>query len=161
MSSTQHKADFRLIQKPRSVPRTRRTLWGVVTLACWVAYFFLWLPLITLLLWLLGVRQGYIELYLRENNVDPFLLTFLPIMALIAAVSLIVWAEYNRARFSGDDRREPMDDISHDKIATELGATPELAGRICDEKCFVLHMDEHANPIKLTPSSIPLAQSTG
>lgn len=160
MRSEPHKADFRLIQNPRNVPRTSRTLWGAVTLLCWAAYFFLWLPLVTLLLWLLGVRQSYIELYLRKNEIDPFLLTFLPILALIAGLSLILWAEYNRARFSGDDRREPMDSVSHNKIAIELGATTEVTRRIRDEKCCVLHMDDHANPITLTSRLKPVAQST-
>ena len=56
-------------------PKTRastatRTLHGVLTLAAWALYAYLWLPVLTVLAWVMGVRTSYVELYVRNNRFD-------------------------------------------------------------------------------------------
>jgi biofilm PGA synthesis protein PgaD len=138
--------DSRLIQKRRAQPRLRRTAWGFVTAVFWGMYVYLWMPVITLVLWLLGIRNAYFELYLREHRVEPFLLIALPSMALCAAALLIVWAEYNRWRFAGKDRRGVPANASLDEIALALGANAELGAAINAGRVLVLNMDSHAIP---------------
>lgn len=138
---TEAKYDSRLIQRPRAQPRLRRTAWGFVTAAFWGVYVYLWTPAITMILWLLGIRNAYFELYLRQHSVEPFLLISLPALAVCATVLLIAWAEYNRWRFAGKDRRgapppTPLDDIAH-----ALGATPQLGAQLNASRVAVLNMD--------------------
>lgn len=138
---TAAKYDSRLIQRPRAQPRLRRTAWGFVTAAFWGMYVYLWMPAITMLLWLLGIRNAYFELYLREHRVEPFLLIALPSLAVCAAALLIVWAEYNRWRFAGKDRRGAPSPTSLDDISHALGATPQLGARLNASRVVVLNMD--------------------
>jgi len=56
------KFDSKVIYKPRSQPALQRGFFSVVTFAFWMAYAYLWLPLLTLFLWLLGVRTAAFEL---------------------------------------------------------------------------------------------------
>jgi len=147
--------DSRLIQKRRAQPRLRRTAWGFVTAVFWGMYVYLWMPVITLVLWLLGIRNAYFELYLREHRVEPFLLIALPSMAVCAAALLIVWAEYNRWRFAGKDRRGAPASASLDEIALALGANAELGAAINAGRVMVLNMDGHAIPRAVRNVALP------
>ncbi|BAV98597.1 poly-beta-1,6-N-acetyl-D-glucosamine biosynthesis protein PgaD [Lysobacter enzymogenes] len=148
-----HKHDSRLIQKPGSQHPLPRTLWGVVTGAFWLAYLYLWTPVLTLVLWLLGLRTVASELYLRTHEVDPFLMLALPATAAAVVALLLIWAEYNRWRFAGDDaeRRTRLADVSLDEVAQSLGASAEVAQALNAGRVSVLHMDPNqAVPLSVT-----------
>lgn len=148
-----HKHDSRLIQKPGSQHPLPRTLWGAVTGAFWLAYLYLWTPVLTLVLWLLGLRTVASELYLRTHEVDPFLMLALPATAAAVVAALLIWAEYNRWRFAGRDaeRRNRLPDVSLDEVAQSLGASAEVAQALNAGRVSVLHMDpNHAVPLSVT-----------
>lgn len=144
------KFDSRLIRKPRQQPRIQRTLWGGVSVAFWAFLMVLCMPLLTLLSWLFGIRLAWRQLYEYQDQVDPFLLIAVPIILLCCAVALIAWAEYNRIRFTGKERRSPVAAIGIDQIARDLGASAELAQGLAGSKSVVLHMDDHARPVGFT-----------
>jgi biofilm PGA synthesis protein PgaD len=143
------KYDSRLIQRPHNVPVAQRTLWGVVTAVFWMLYLYLWIPLVTLVAWFLGLREGWIQLYREEQQVEPFILVALPIICVICAITMIAWGEYNRRRFSKANRRGAIPEASHDEVARSLGATPELASRLSTARTVTVVMDEHARPVRL------------
>lgn len=136
-----------MIRKPHRQPRFQRTAWGFVTLAFWGFYFYLWAPLVTVFSWLIGGNMAWQQLYDRQNQIDPFVLIALPVMLLCAATLLIAWAEYNRARFRGHDRRRPRPLATLHEVAVDLGASPGLAERLAGCKAATLHMDEAARPV--------------
>jgi biofilm PGA synthesis protein PgaD len=146
--------DSRLIRKTRQQPRLQRTAWGFVTIAFWGFYFYLWAPLITALSWLLGGRLAFLQLYEYKQKVDPFLVIALPVMLVCCSVLLIAWAEYNRMRFAGKERRTPRVDVSLEEIAHNLGASPALAAQLAAGKAVTLHMDDHARPVGLTEQKL-------
>lgn len=145
-----------LIRKPKSQPRALRVTWRTVTVLFWALYLYLMLPLLTLLLWWLGMRSGFVMLYSHQQGVDPFLLYALPLMAIAASMLVILWAEYNRLRFSGRERRLRPHNASRARIAAALHATPELAERLAAGRVVVLHMDENAHPVGMTEKTIPV-----
>jgi len=150
-SSDGSKFDSRLIRKPRQQPRLQRTLWGGVNVAFWVFLFYLWAPLLTVLSWLLGIRLAWQQLYKYQDQIDPFLLMAVPVILLCCALVLIGWAEYNRMRFAGKERRMPVEPIDIAQIAQDLGATQELALGLAGSKSAILHMDDQARPVAFTP----------
>lgn len=141
------KFDSKVIYKPRSQPALQRGFFSVVTFAFWIAYAYLWLPLLTLFLWLLGVRTAVFELYLREHQVEPFLLISLPMLALASAVILIAWAEYNRWRFRDKDRRGAHANVGRQDIARAFGSSDEVARSLVASKVAMLRMDDSAAPV--------------
>lgn len=153
------KYDSRLIRKPYAQPRLKRAAWGFVTAAFWGLYIYLWLPLVTLILWLLGVRTAFFELYTRQHQVEPFLIIAIPAMAALCALVLIGWAEYNRWRFARQDRRSPQEDVGMDEVARCLGADQRLAQQLGQSKVTLLHMNEQAIPESM--STPALTASTG
>ena len=149
-SSRNGKFDSSLIRKPRQQPRLQRTLWGGVNLVFWAFLFYLWAPLLTLLSWLVGAHLAWQQLYEYQDEVDPFLLLAVPLILVCCSVLMIAWAEYNRMRFAGKERRSPIDPITVDQVALDLGATPELARELLGSKSMILHMDDSARPIGFT-----------
>lgn len=148
------KYDSRLIRKPYAQPRLKRAAWGFVTAAFWGLYIYLWLPLVTLILWLLGVRTAFFELYTRKHQVEPFLLVAIPTMAVLCALALIGWAEYNRWRFARQDRRSPQEDVDVDEVARRLGASQTLAQQLGQSKITLLHMNEDAIPESMSSPAL-------
>jgi len=145
------KYDSRLIRKPQALPPLHRTLWGMVTVACWAFYIYLLAPLLTLALWLSGMRTARFELYQREQAVEPFLMMILPFLALACALLLVSWAEYNRWRFAGrKERRGVQADAGRLEIAQSLGACMSLAQSLATAKSIILHMDDEAHPRSFT-----------
>ncbi|TQM10410.1 biofilm PGA synthesis protein PgaD [Pseudoxanthomonas sp. 3HH-4] len=149
------KFDSRLIRKPMKQPRLQRAAWGFVTLGFWMVYVYLWTPLATLLLWLLGFRTAFFELYVREHAIEPFLLFSLPLLAVACALMLIAWAEYNRLRFSRVDRRSQPRSATLPDVAQALGAPPAVARALVQGKITVLHMGEDACPHGFTAIADP------
>ena len=145
------KVDARLIRVPRAQPVLQRTAWGLVTLLAWLFYAYLWTPLATALMWWLGLRDMYGELYERSEHVDPFVVAVLPSLAILTACFLILWAEYNRLRFTGHERRTPFPDVPVDAIAVALGAEPDVAAALADARVAVLVMDGDARPVAVEP----------
>ena len=144
------KFDSTLIRKPKQQPRVQRAAWGFVTLGFWALYLYLLVPLLTLVSWAFGVRLAWTQLYERQQQIEPFVIVALPVMLICSAALLIAWAEYNRMRFSGSDRRNPVKDIPIQRIAHDLGADPRVAAALPGCKSVVLHMDDSARPIGCT-----------
>ncbi|MBW8810625.1 MAG: poly-beta-1,6-N-acetyl-D-glucosamine biosynthesis protein PgaD, partial [Lysobacter sp.] len=148
-----HKHDSRLIQKPGAQRALPRTMWGVITGAFWLAYLYLWTPVVTLVMWLLGIRSVASELYLRKHEVDPFLMLALPATAGVVVALLLIWAEYNRWRFAAksSERRGQQREVGLDEVARGLGADAQVAQALNAGRVSVLHMDpNHAVPLSVT-----------
>ena len=147
------KADHLLIVRPERHRGVERTVFGVLTAVAWVVYAYLWLPLITFGMWALGVRSAALELYLTEREVEPFLILALPIIAGAAALLLIGWAEYNRLRFRGKERRRRQPDVSTAAVAAALGSSLETARTLQAARCVILPMSGDAYPLGILPES--------
>ena len=96
-----------IIDRPDQQKRGHRVLFGTLTLVFWMAWVYLWLPLITLLGWLFGVQQFY-EIMIQQGGLVNLKesLIFYSTGIFTVTGSLILWATYNWVRFSGKDRRQ-------------------------------------------------------
>jgi biofilm PGA synthesis protein PgaD len=94
-----------IIQRPDRVSRTRRGFYGAMTAVAWVVFAWLFQPLITLVVWALGGWITYQEVVRQARSVEPLVVLAIAILAVASATALIVWAEYNRQRFTGEKRR--------------------------------------------------------
>lgn len=147
MSATASPADHPYITRPHeAAPAAVHTVQGVVTLLAWVAYAWLWLPVITVGAWMLGIRTSYIELFVRNYDFDRDTFGILFTLAVVATVMLIGWAEYNRHKFAGRDRRAPARNVEADEIAARLGTPPEVLQHLTRAKSITLAMADDARP---------------
>ena len=133
-----------LIYSPQNQSSVQRGLYGTITLVAWAVYFYLILPLVTLLLWWLGLRGSYMRLWLPEAGFDRTLAFTLPLLAVVCALVLIGWAEINRARFQNRERRSQTADARPEEIADALGASHPFAERLRGARVATLTLDEEA-----------------
>lgn len=143
------KARDKMISRPSSQPRLKRTLFGAFTLLAWSVYLYLWAPLATLVLWFIGLRTTYLQLYLQQNAVNTTLLLHLAGIAALCAASLIGWAEYNRGRFHGADRRARQPDATLAEIAERLGADADEVATLQDSRISTVRIGDRVELLPL------------
>lgn len=115
------RAEAILIQRPERQRPAQRLLFTTATLLAWAVWASLWLPLATLIAWLLGLRISYVEMVVREHNHGMNdLLTMLAI-ASACALTAAAWAGYNRLRYSHLRRRHRSLPATRTAIASALG----------------------------------------
>ena len=139
-----------LIYSPQNQSNVQRGLYGTLTLLAWAVYFYLVLPVITLLLWWFGLRGTYVQLWLPEAGFDRTLAFTLPVLAIVCALALIGWAEINRARFQNRERRSQIDDAGPAEIADALGASHVFAERLRNARVATLSLDDEAGLSDIT-----------
>ncbi|MGY3264335.1 MULTISPECIES: poly-beta-1,6-N-acetyl-D-glucosamine biosynthesis protein PgaD [unclassified Lysobacter] len=142
--STELQHDPFIYTPKRAAPQAMRTVHGVMTFVAWVLYAYLWLPLITVVAWVLGVRTSYIEVYVRNNRVDETIFLVILGLAVVATALLVGWAEYNRHRFSGPDRRANPGNVELPAVAESMGAPFDLSERVSHAKSMTLAMGDDA-----------------
>lgn len=112
-----------IIEDPALQSTGQKVLYGTLTLAFWALWFYLWLPLITLVGWSLGVFQ-FVDIMVVREGFDALRGVLWIYLIIIAAMggALIAWALYNRLRFSGRERRTARgDEHSSPHVARALG----------------------------------------
>ena len=96
-----------VIINARSVlSRRERRRDRILTTAMWVLYGYLWLPLISLLAWYLGVRFAY-DLVIRAGGLESLLtiLFWFGIVLMGTAIIIVGWSAVQRGRFARHERR--------------------------------------------------------
>ncbi len=111
-----------LIVRPDLQSPQQRGLYGVLTLAFWVFWFYLWLPVLALLAWALGVQQAYKYMIVLGGYVE--VIRVVGIYALIIFLlggALLLWANYNILRYGGVERRKAVLPITPEQISHYFG----------------------------------------
>lgn len=119
------KADAFLIQRPERQRPLQRATFAVMTIVAWALWVSLWLPVLTLLAWLLGLGDAYRQLNILHLHGQTSSLGMIAITAAACAMLFSVWAFYNRARFSKNRRRGAPATVEIAAMAEVLGARLE------------------------------------
>jgi biofilm PGA synthesis protein PgaD len=83
-----------------------RTIGGVLTLVFWVFWGYLWLPVLAMLAWALGVQQAYKYMVVLGGWQEVLrLLGLYTLVILLLGGSLCSWAAYNILRYGPFERR--------------------------------------------------------
>jgi biofilm PGA synthesis protein PgaD len=142
------KAEGFVIQNERQRTPARRALSSLVTLVAWMLWLYLWLPVITLVAWLAGLRTAWVELSAEAYaNQTSDLLSILG-YALVCAVVFASWAYYNQARFAHKARRRqgpPAVTLVEEAMA--LDVDPREAQAMRSQRHSTLVFDRSARPV--------------
>jgi biofilm PGA synthesis protein PgaD len=124
------------LQTPR-----QRTLYGALTLVFWAFWFYLWLPVLALLAWALGVEQAYKYMIVLGGYRDVInLLGFYSLIILLLGGGLVVWALYNIIRFRGVERRVVALPVTPAEIGRDFGQNPASVARWqSEQRLYVMH----------------------
>ena len=127
------------LQTPR-----QRTLYGALTLVFWAFWIYLWVPVIALLAWALGVEQAYKYMVVLGGYRDVInLLGIYSLIILLLGGGLVVWALYNIVRFRGIENRTSALPVTPAEIGRDFGQDPASVARWQSEQRLYVTHDEH------------------
>jgi len=137
-----------IINRPELQSPLQRITTRGITFVFWVIWIYLWLPLISLVAWLVGIQlfrehmldnDGYQALF---NDMNKYALT----IAFIAIV-LIGWARYNLLRFRDKENRKASKRVDLATQAQYFKIEAQQLRHWQDAKRLVIHHDKQGDII--------------
>jgi biofilm PGA synthesis protein PgaD len=141
MSPRQHPVHPDIIYRPDLQPRSQRVMFSGITLAAWLIWFYLFIPLLSLGAWWFGI-DAFRE-YMLLPGARGYLLTLTGYAIVIAVTFLIIlgWSRYNQFRFGGPDRRHGQPPVSLEMTAKRFHVKPELLEQLRQARTIDLNFD--------------------
>ncbi|MFT3793070.1 MAG: poly-beta-1,6-N-acetyl-D-glucosamine biosynthesis protein PgaD [Rudaea sp.] len=136
-----------IISRPERQSLAQRSLYSALTFVAWITWLYLWTPILTAFAWLLGLIQAYDQIALGESGNRAHDVFLLGSSAAACAIILLAWANYNRIRFAGKERRRHIVDVSPERIVDFFSCNPETAHDLRNARRSVLHLDEQGMPL--------------
>ncbi len=95
-----------IINQPELQSSRMRIAYATLTALLWALWLYLWIPLLTMIAWGMGLRVFFIEMLLPENlDYLRELLSYLQILVGILLV-ILAWSHYNLRRYGDLQRRK-------------------------------------------------------
>jgi biofilm PGA synthesis protein PgaD len=107
-----------VIENPSLQSQWQRLSSTLFTFIFWLLWFYLWIPILTFIAWVVSIDMVYLQMYklggLRDVAND---LVFIISGVVALGGTLIIWASYNYIRFKGEDRRKASAPVNNDQLA--------------------------------------------
>ena len=139
-----------IIESPQWQDVRQRMLYGSFTVAFWLLWSYLWLPIVGVLGWVVGIGAAHYHMIVLEGyrGLSALLPLYLLIIALLGG-SLVSWAQYNLIRFRGTERRTRSKDARPEMLAAHFGVDATDLNQWLSVRRLVLHHDQHGRLIKV------------
>lgn len=130
-----------IIAHPHLQTPAQRTLSSLLTLAAWTIWIYLFLPIISIAAWYLGIAW-FNRFLLDPHNQNYFWsLAIYGAVILGAGAVILTWSSYNHWRFTGRDRRKPASPVSDAMICKRFGIRPQDLEKVHAARIMTLHLD--------------------
>jgi biofilm PGA synthesis protein PgaD len=162
-------AEIIYIDAPESLTRRQRTVGALVTAAMWAAYAYLWLPLLSLFAWGLGFELAY-DAMVRAGGASALraALFWYGVMLADVIVTVAIWSQLNKWRFSGNNRRTAHPAVADAALASYFGVAPADLARLRTDRRIELAIDELGRPVvhdaprpRPAPAPVPQRSASG
>jgi biofilm PGA synthesis protein PgaD len=132
-----------IIEKPELQTSVQRYGWSTVTFAFWMLYVYLWIPLLTMIAWWIGIKlfnYHMIELNGYKGLIDQ--LGLYSVIIVMLSITLIGWAEIDRMRFKNQIRRVDHLPLTDREIAMKLNLHEHQLKQLRNEDSMKVHFSE-------------------
>ena len=120
-----------IIESPSLQTLRQRYAYAVLTLFFWVFWFYLWIPVISLVAWLLGIESFYDQMIVQAGlEALQELLGLYTTVIMALGLALTGWALYNQIRFRGRERRMSHPTIGNEETARFFAIEPAMVERL-------------------------------
>jgi biofilm PGA synthesis protein PgaD len=115
-----------IIESPNLQELRQRYAFAALTLVFWVVWFYLWIPLVSLVAWLFGFELLYDQMMLFDGlRALRELLGWYALVIFLLGFSLGSWAWYNMKRFGVREKRRQAPTVTPCEIAERFGIAEE------------------------------------
>lgn len=118
------KAEAIVIQRPERQSMAQKAVFAAITVAAWLFWVFLWLPLVTLGAWAFGLRNAWLQLHVNRIG-DGGDINVVFTCALACALIFTSWSGYNYRRFAGKQKRRGNQPVGVVETAAAIGASAD------------------------------------
>jgi biofilm PGA synthesis protein PgaD len=138
------------IQAPELLTARERARDTVVTAAMWGLYLYLWVPLISLFAWVLGVELAY-DIMIRAGGARDLGSILVAYGVIIGVIFVVVtaWSLINRVRYRHQNRRHFGRSVSDTAIASFFGVDPALLPTLRRARRVRLEFDAAGKPVAI------------
>ena len=128
-----------IICHPERQSGVQHTMFSALTLSVWAVWLYLWLPLITTILWMVGIHWAYIQVFRGSRGVSLWV-----ILWILIATSVILgsWSSYNHFRFARKAQRRQVQALAKSSIGKSFGISSATLSVMLRERRLNLYFDE-------------------
>lgn len=132
-----------IIERPELQSHVHRYGWSSVTFIFWVLYIYLWLPLITLIVWWIGVKLFHTQM-IEFNGYTGLIgkLGLYGTIIIILSATLIGWANVERFRFKDSVRRSDSTPVPVGDIAKLFKLQENQLIQLRQKQSLIVHFSE-------------------
>ena len=141
-----------IIDKPGLQSARQRVLYGSMTVLFWALWIYLWLPVLAVVGWVLGLRIAYFQMVVLNGYAGllHLLRFYLTVIAGLGG-SLLIWAYYNFFRFRGTNRRSHVPKVGVDETSRHYGIDPAVVAGWIDSRRVTLYHDANGKLLAHPP----------
>jgi poly-beta-1,6-N-acetyl-D-glucosamine biosynthesis protein PgaD len=145
-----------IISRPERQSGTQHALFGALTVSIWVLWIYLWLPLITGILWIVGIRWAYLQVFKGSRGISLWIIVRI-LSAVIAVVAY--WSIYNNIRYSRRTQRRHAKAVSKKMIGQKFGVTGDVLTTLMHERRLNLYFNDREELIRVDALASTTAQA--
>lgn len=132
-----------IIESPSLQELRQRYAFAALTFVFWVVWFYLWIPLVSLVAWLFGFELLYDEMILFDGlRALRDLLGWYALVIFLLGFSLGAWAWYNLKRFGVREKRRQAPAVTPLEIAERFGLAEEEVAALKTARRIVFSHDD-------------------
>lgn len=137
---------------PSLSPLPQRVGWAMFTAFFWMMWVYLWLPLITIGLWALGINSVFTQLEPNARREFAELGRLVPWYALVVLImggALLLWARLEFMRFHNVSRRSQPHAVPVNELADYTGHSADEVNSWHGARRMIAHHDMHGHLLKV------------
>jgi biofilm PGA synthesis protein PgaD len=135
-----------IISHPERQSDTQHALFGALTVSIWALWIYLWLPLITGILWIVGIRWAYIQVFKGGRGISLWVIVWI-LGAVIIAVAY--WSSYNNIRYAGRTQRRHAKAVSKTMMGQKFGVAGDALYTLMHERRLNLYFNDREELIRV------------
>ena len=146
-----------IIENSKLQSKQQRTIWLGVTMILWLAYIYLWLPLISLAAWWFGYKTFKYHM-ITLNGIYGFkniFFIYLMVILLLGAF-LLCWAKLEHFRFKDKSRRVENKPVSNVALASYFKVNESTLDVMQTKKVVIVNFNHKGEMTELLEHSSTL-----
>lgn len=141
-----------VIERPDLQSRRQRLLYSAATAVAWAVWMYLWLPAVTLLAWVFGIRRFMHEIAVPDaETMLSSTLLYLGVIGVLGG-GLLLWSRYNLRRFGGTSRRRSAPRVSDEEIRRHFSLSRGMLADVRRSRRLVVHHDPSGMVVDTEPA---------